>query len=63
MDTLGEWHKGQLRISEFKLEVMKLSNRMGKGLTRHEYRIALSELLNRDLCNTYRPKKEKKEAL
>ena len=52
--------EGWLRITEFKLEILKLKlNHEEKGLTRHEYRIALSDLLDRNLLDTYRPKKKK----
>lgn len=54
------FHEGWLRITDFKSEILKLKlNHEEKGLTRHEYRIALSELLNRNLLDMYRPKKKK----
>lgn len=54
------WHEECVRISEFKTAICKLElDHIEKGLTRHEYRIALSELLKEDLWNTYRPKKRK----
>lgn len=63
------WHEGCLRISKFKIEVMKLKLNHSENfalpgerrrLTRHEYRIALSELLNDDLHETYNPKERLK---
>jgi len=57
---LNARQEGMVRVSKFKNDIYKLElTHIKDGLTRHEFRLALVDLLQRDMYQTYNPKRRK----